>query len=117
MALPLSKNLNIYSGDSFSFTTTYVGSEDLSSASSLCQFRQTVDSVDYLVEITGTINVVDNEISFSLTPIQTQALRVSDVGDCGYSQVVYDTQLTFLNGTVNTNQKGVGKIYHDVTRA
>tara|TARA_B100001105_G_scaffold204145_2_gene167900 strand:- start:1098 stop:1424 length:327 start_codon:yes stop_codon:yes gene_type:complete len=107
----------IYSGDTYTFSTLYQGKEDLTGVEGLCTFKRKVDDSENLVQVTGVVNVQEKTITFTLTSQQTESLRVDSVGDCGFSTVVYDTQLTFENGVVETTQKGKGRIYHDVTRA
>lgn len=115
MALPPYIRLNIYAGDDFSFTSEYTGDEDLTSATSLCEFRSTIDSSTVILSVVGTVDAVENTITFELSSSETESLKQT-INDCGYSTTYYDTQLTLSDSTVTTTQRGDARTYHDVTR-
>lgn len=112
--LPVYVVLNIYSGDTFSFETTYIGEDDLSTATALCEFKTNLENGSLLESITGSIDIPSKVITFNLTSTQTGNLK-QPISECDFSKCFYDTQLTFENGVINTTQRGYARIYTDVT--
>lgn len=113
MAIPVSKNITLYAGDNFSFVTTYKGSEDLVGATAEMQARITIDADEILLSLTGAIDTVEKTITYTFTPANTTATKHTTLGK---SESFYDSQITFLNGVINTNQRGKLITLHDVTR-
>lgn len=123
MALPESRNLTIYKGDSFSFTFrlrereedgTPGGYVDLTSVFVSSQIRANEDATTIIASFTSTIpdqTVAGNKgkVTLSLDPTVT--------GNAGFVGGMYDVQLTYPDSTVRTYLKGGVTVIKEVTRA
>lgn len=113
MALPASKNLTFYQGDSFSLkfrlknpdTDVYL---DLAGCTPKAQVRANADDASVMVEFTAALGSNPGEVVLSLTPVQTAALTLPGV---------WDVQLTFPDGSVRTYLAGTTKVVKEITRA
>ena len=122
--IPVSRNLTLYQGDSYSFTFrlrerssqgdpgNYV---DLTGVEAKAQIRQSESSSGVAAEFTATIpdqTVAEDtgRVILSLIPAETAALNLTN------SAGVWDVQLTFPDGTIKTYLRGGIKVIKEVTR-
>ena len=122
MALPDSRNLSIYKGDTFSFSfrlraknsygvpADYV---DLTGATAKAQIRATEDSNTIIQEFTCVIpdqTVPENKGKVILS------ISAADTGASGFVNGVWDVQLTWPDNTVRTYLRGTTQVIKEVTR-
>ena len=122
MALPESRNIDIYKGDTYGFSfrlrdRTPTGARgayvDLTGCTAKAQIRSTEDTPTVLVEFTASIpnqTVAENKgrVNLALTPAQTAALT--------FTKAVWDVQITFPDGVIRTYLKGAVTLTKEVTR-
>lgn len=115
MALPVSKNLNIYEGDTFRFVFRLRQQDlfgeagapvNLSGSIVRSQIRPAENSETVLAEFTATHNDDGGEVTLMLTPAVTASLVDG----------VWDAQVQFPDGTVRTYLKGTVTVNQEVTR-
>jgi hypothetical protein len=113
MALPNKVDYEIYAGDTFEDVISYTGSRDLTGATALSQVRLYTNATTVLLEVTPTVDEIQNEITLTMTASETGNL-ITYSSSC--QEVVYDIQVTFTGSEVETIQRGSYKVTTDVTR-
>lgn len=112
---PLTRNLVIYRGDTFSLTVTFktetlvanvLDPVDLTGATARAQIRPTADSDEVLAEFDCEVDGPTGTVTVTLTPEQTTDLVNG----------LWDLQLTFSSGVVRTFLKGSVTTLKEITR-
>jgi hypothetical protein len=108
-AWPNTVDVDIYQGDDFSMTLTVTNPDgsaaNLTGATAAAQIRSAPASTD--IAATFTTTIASNVVTLTLTHTAATALSGNYVWDC---------QLTYSGGTVNTIAAGRVRVAAEVTR-
>jgi hypothetical protein len=112
MSLPAQKNISIYKGDSYTIVFTLKDPDteepvDLTGVEVAAEIRATEDAGSALATFTCGHDDDGGTVTLELSPAETTALTVNGV---------WDVQLTFTDGWVQTYLKGSVTLVKEVTR-
>jgi len=116
MAIPSTLNLDYYSGDDDDLTLVLKNDGvlvDITGETAILQARTSTASETTVLDIAAVIDGPNGEIKFYITKAASASLTPTNASQSRY---VYDVQLTYASGIIETLVKGSITGHPDVTR-